>query len=97
MPFQYLPVVIPNCRSEDAGWQHQVVSEFPRLQLLHPPSLQYWCHTILMLTSMDELTGVNSKAAMSDEDWLTADACLDKPAEPEQLLSEILDLLSKDS
>lgn len=52
---------------------------------------------ILMLTSIDEVTGVNFKAAMVNKEWLPADGYLDKPVEPKDLLSEIEDLLAQES
>ncbi len=48
---------------------------------------------ILMLTSVGDVTGVNFQAAMSDPDWLPADAYIEKPIEPDELLEEIETLL----
>ncbi len=48
---------------------------------------------IIMLTSVDGLTGVNFKAAMSDPKWLPADDYLDKPVEPEELINTVVQVL----
>lgn len=45
--------------------------------------------SILILTSIDDVTGVNFKTAMSNPDWLPADGYLDKPVESDVLLEEI--------
>jgi len=50
---------------------------------------------IIMLTSVDGITGVNFKAAMSDPNWLPADEYLDKPVEPTELLDTIEQVLEK--
>ena len=52
---------------------------------------------IIMLTSIDGLTGINFKAAMKNSDWLPADSYLEKPVEPDTILSEIQKLLAKKS
>lgn len=52
---------------------------------------------ILMLTSIDGLTGINFRAATKSKEWLPADAYMDKPVEPETILAEIEKLLSKKS
>ena len=52
---------------------------------------------ILILTSIDEMTGVNYKAAMVDKDVLPVDGYLDKSVELNVLLSEIKELLEKKS
>lgn len=44
---------------------------------------------IIMLTSIDSLSGVNFKAAMSDPNWLPADDYLEKPVEPDELISTV--------
>lgn len=51
---------------------------------------------IIMLTGISEITGVNFRAAASDPDWLPADEFLDKPVTPEELVSTIEELLSKE-
>lgn len=51
---------------------------------------------IIMLTGISEITGVNFRAAASDPDWLPADEFLDKPVNPEELVSTIEELLSKE-
>ena len=50
---------------------------------------------IIMLTSVDGMTGVNFKAAMSDPNWLPADDYLDKPVEPEELINTVVQVLEK--
>jgi len=55
---------------------------------------QNLCHTpILMLTSVEERTGVQVKSSAGDPDWLPVDGFLDKPVEPDVLLVEIEKLL----
>ena len=49
---------------------------------------------ILMLTSIDSITGVGFKSAAGDEDTIPVDLYIDKPVEPHILLSEIRKLLS---
>jgi CheY-like chemotaxis protein len=48
---------------------------------------------ILMLTSVEERTGVPVKSSAGDPDWLPVDGFLDKPVEPDVLLVEIEKLL----
>ena len=50
---------------------------------------------IIMLTGVGDITGVNFEAAMSDSDWLPADAYVEKPIEPEELIEEINSLLNR--
>ncbi|NJO89247.1 MAG: response regulator [Chloroflexia bacterium] len=50
---------------------------------------------IIMLTSVDGITGVNFKAAMSDPNWLPANDYLDKPVEPDELINTISEVLGK--
>lgn len=50
---------------------------------------------IIMLTGISEITGVNFRAAAADPDWLPADEYLDKPVQPDELVSCIEDLLTK--
>lgn len=52
---------------------------------------------IIMLTSIDGLTGINFKSAMQSEDWLPVDAYLEKPVEPDTILNEVQNLLAKKS
>ena len=49
---------------------------------------------ILMLTGVQERTGLGFKSTAGDPEWLPVDGFLDKPVEPENLLSEIENLLS---
>ena len=48
---------------------------------------------ILMLTSVEERTGVEIRSSAGDPDWLPVEKFLDKPVEPEVLLAEIEKLL----
>ncbi len=50
---------------------------------------------IIMLTSIDGMTGINFKAAMQSKDWLPVDAYLEKPVEPDTILKEIQKFLPK--
>jgi CheY-like chemotaxis protein len=50
---------------------------------------------ILMLTGARDKTGIDFKSAAGDPVWLPVDGFLDKPVEPEQLLSKIKELLCK--
>ncbi len=50
---------------------------------------------IIMLTSIDGMTGINFKAAMQSKDWLPVDAYLEKPVEPNAILEEIQKFLPK--
>lgn len=52
---------------------------------------------VIMLTSIDGLTGINFKAAMKSNDWLPVDAYMEKPVEPDTILTEIQSLLAKKS
>ena len=51
---------------------------------------------IIMLTGISEVTGVNFRAAAADPDWLPADEYLDKPVQPDELVSCIEELLNKE-
>ena len=48
---------------------------------------------ILMLTSIEEKTGVEFKSSAGDPTWLPVDGFLEKPVDPEVLLAEIGRLL----
>jgi len=50
---------------------------------------------ILMLTAVEKRTGIGFKSTAGDPTWLPVDAFLDKPVEPQILLTEIKKLLSK--
>jgi CheY-like chemotaxis protein len=50
---------------------------------------------IIMLTSIDEVTGVNFKSAFGNTDMLPVDAYISKPEAPHLLVGEIEKLLSK--
>ncbi len=49
---------------------------------------------VLMLTAVENRTGIGFKSTAGDPTWLPVDVFLDKPVEPEVLLSEIKKLLS---
>jgi CheY-like chemotaxis protein len=48
---------------------------------------------ILMLTSIEEITGVELKSSAGDPVWLPVDRFLDKPVAPDTLLAEVEKLL----
>jgi len=48
---------------------------------------------ILMLTSIQEKTGIEMKSSAGDPVWLPVDAFLDKPVSPDALLAEVRKLL----
>jgi len=50
---------------------------------------------ILMMTAVTEKTGVEFKSSAGDSTWLPVDGYIDKPVEPDVLLSEIERLLKK--
>jgi len=50
---------------------------------------------ILMLTSIEERTGMAFKSTAGDTDWLPVEGFMEKPVEPEALLAEIERLLAK--
>ncbi len=50
---------------------------------------------ILMLTAVENRTGIGFKSTAGDPTWLPVDVFLDKPVEPDVLLSEVKKLLSK--
>ncbi len=54
-------------------------------QLKHTP--------ILMLTAIEEQTGIELKSSAGDPVWLPVDAFLDKPVSPDALLAEVKKLL----
>jgi CheY-like chemotaxis protein len=49
---------------------------------------------ILILTAVKERTGLGFKSTAGDPEWLPVDGFLDKPVEPEILLSEVTHILS---
>ena len=49
---------------------------------------------ILILTAVKERTGLGFKSTAGDPEWLPVDGFLDKPVEPENLLSEVTNILS---
>ena len=48
---------------------------------------------IVMLTSVEEQTGVEMKSSAGDPVWLPVDAFLEKPVSPDMLLAEVRKLL----
>jgi CheY-like chemotaxis protein len=48
---------------------------------------------ILMLTAVEEKTGIEMKSSAGDPVWLPVDAFLDKPVSPDVLLAEVKRLL----
>jgi hypothetical protein len=49
---------------------------------------------VLMLTAVENRTGIGFKSTAGDPAWLPVDVFLDKPVEPDVLLSEVKKLLS---
>jgi CheY-like chemotaxis protein len=49
---------------------------------------------IIMLTSVDAITGLNLKEMAKDPKWLPVDAYLEKPVQPQKLIAEIKRLLN---
>jgi CheY-like chemotaxis protein len=49
---------------------------------------------ILILTAVKERTGLGFKSTAGDSEWLPVDGFMDKPVEPENLLSEVTSILS---
>jgi CheY-like chemotaxis protein len=54
---------------------------------------QWRATPILMLTSIEEATGVEVKSSAGDPVWLPVDAFLEKPVSPAALLAEVKKLL----
>jgi len=52
---------------------------------------------IIMLTGVEQRTGIGFKSTAGDPEWLPVDVFLDKPVEPQVLLAEVDNLLSKKS
>lgn len=50
---------------------------------------------ILMLTSIEERTGMEFKSTAGDPNWLPVEGFMEKPVEPEALLAEVERLLAK--
>lgn len=48
---------------------------------------------IIMLTSVDSITGLNLKEMAKDPKWLPVDAYLEKPVQTQKLLEEIKNIL----
>jgi len=56
---------------------------------------QYKDIPILMLTGVQQKTGLDFKPAAGDESWLPVEEFLDKPVKPQVLLEKVADLLDK--
>ena len=56
---------------------------------------QYKDLPIIMLTGVEQRTGIDFKSAAGDPEWLPVDVFLDKPVEPKTLLAEVRKLLSR--
>jgi len=52
---------------------------------------------IIMLTSIDNKTGVNFKSAAGEDDLIPVNAYIDKPAQPHQILDEVRKLLGENN
>ena len=50
---------------------------------------------ILMLTGVEDKTGLEFKSTAGDEEWLPVEGFLDKPVEPKVLLAEVEKLLNQ--
>lgn len=50
---------------------------------------------VMMLTGVEGQTGLEFKSAAGDPEWMPVEGFLDKPVEPDVLLSEVEKLLSK--
>ena len=57
-------------------------------------NLEYKDMPIIMLTGVEQRTGIGFKSTAGDPEWLPVDAFLDKPVEPKVLLAEVRKLLS---
>jgi CheY-like chemotaxis protein len=49
---------------------------------------------IIMLTGIKKETGIDFKSTAGDPTWCPVDAYLEKPVEPEKLLTEVAKLLA---
>ncbi len=50
---------------------------------------------ILMLTGVEDKTGIDFKSEAGNSEWLPVDNFLDKPVEPQVLLDEVKKILAK--
>ena len=50
---------------------------------------------IIMLTGVEQRTGIGFKSTAGDPEWLPVDGFLDKPVEPKVLLAEVKKLLPR--
>ena len=50
---------------------------------------------ILMMTGVQDKTGIDFKSTAGDPTWCPVDGFLDKPVEPDVLLAEVKKLLQK--
>jgi CheY-like chemotaxis protein len=49
---------------------------------------------IIMLTGVEQRTGIGFKSSAGDPEWLPVDGFLDKPVEPQILIAEVKKVLS---
>ncbi len=49
---------------------------------------------IIMLTGVEQRTGIGFKSSAGDPEWLPVDGFLDKPVEPQVLIAEVKKVLS---
>jgi CheY-like chemotaxis protein len=52
---------------------------------------------IIMLTGVEQRTGIGFKSSAGDPEWLPVDGFLDKPVEPQVLIAEVKKVLSDKS
>ena len=50
---------------------------------------------ILMISGVEEKTGIGFKSSAGDPEWMPVDGFLDKPIDPQVLLAEVKEILSK--
>ncbi len=58
-------------------------------------NLEYKDMPIIMLTGVEQRTGIGFKSSAGDPEWLPVDGFLDKPVEPDTLIAEVEKLLSE--
>jgi CheY-like chemotaxis protein len=57
--------------------------------------LKYKDIPILMITGVEEKTGIGFKSSAGDPEWMPVNGFLDKPVDPQVLLAEVEKILSK--
>lgn len=50
---------------------------------------------ILMISGVEEKTGIGFKSSAGDPEWMPVDGFLDKPVDPQVLLAKVEEILSK--